>query len=380
MRRAAIICAASFAQPGPRVGMQFLAQTLARSGYEVHFISQPSSPFDCLSPSRRERFRRAWLTQHATHCVEPNLIEHFVRAPFPVHKRCWLWAGQYNWYGRLLPRALKSMRFDVCLHDSSTSYPLLEHLRFDKLILRLSDHPEGFGYVAAPILIRKLLDNLDNKRYDQTWAASERLLEYLQGRYPGGNHHLLSNGVEVERFLAVAPNPSPRSAVFVGSLDRWVDWPLLMETARLLPEWRIDLYGPARDQPASLPPNLVLRGPVGYEALPRVLAQYAVGLIPFRGADRLIDVMDRPLKFYEYLAAGLGIAATDVGGLRRGMGSWARFGTTPASYADAIRNAAEDTTSRRAERTEYLRSYSWEHIGAQALAHVRELSGGPKSG
>ena len=37
-----------------------------------------------------------------------------------------------------------------------------------------------------------------------------------------------------------------------------------------------------------------------------------MGLIPFKDEDTLVQVMERPLKFYEYLAAGLGIAATDV--------------------------------------------------------------------
>lgn len=374
MRKAVIISANSFFSPGPRVGMQSIAQILARNRFEVHFISQPSSPLDVFCAERRPRFRRAWLSMDNCRQVEPNLIEHFVRAPFPVSKKFWLFPRQCSWYGKLLPRRLRRQRFDVCLHDMSSCFSLLESLNFSKLILRLSDHPRGFAHVAPGILIDRLIAGIAGGRYQQTWPVSQGLFDYVAALQPGGSHVLLSNGVDCGRFLCLeSPGQRQRqTAVFVGSLDRWVDQDLLDEAAGLLPDWRFDLYGPQPARRQFRTANLILRGPVDHGQLPTLLRRYQVGLIPFKTQDTLVEMMERPLKFYEYLAAGLGIAATDAGGLRRGMGDWAHYGRNAAEFAQAVQRAALDADKCAQERQNYLQEYSWPSIGDRVLAQVNQ--------
>ena len=373
MKKVILISACSFSRPGPRVGMQFIAQILARNGFEVHYVSQPSSPVDCLSSSRRERFRRAWTGRNRFVEIEPNLVEHFVRAPYPVNKKFWVFPGQYHQYGRLLPRALTGIRFDLCIHDVSSCFPLVEHLSFRKLILRLNDHPEGFSYVVPRMIIKQLLRHIASGRYQQIWPVSSPLLEYTRELDPDGTHVLLSNGVDVQRFLEPGKdNHQAKTAVFVGALDKWVDFPLLDQAARLLPDWRFDLYGPQMTPVQISSANIAVLGPMDYRNLPQLLRGYQIGLIPFRSNERLIAMMERPLKFYEYLAAGLGIAATAAGGLQRGMQGWARFGSTPPQFANAIHEAAGDLNKNVPARKAFLETFSWERIGELVLTNVEK--------
>ncbi len=370
MKRIAVISSWSFFHPGARVGTQFLAQILARAGYDVHYFGHPSSPLDVLG--RWPRFRRAWLDRPMTREVEPRLLEHFPRAPFPVHPAFWRTPRQVDWYGAWLPARLKRTPFDLCIHDVSMSFPLMEHLRSKAFVLRLSDHPEGFT-AASPYLRERLLQNLDGGRYAQVWAASQPLFDWLQRRRPEQTQRMIPNGVDVERFALSAYRPEPRSAIFVGSLERWVDWELLAEAARRLPDWRLDIFGPGGEGLRRQFPGLRFQGAVAYAELPSLLSRYQVGLIPFRSGDRLIEMMERPLKFYEYLAAGLGIAATDAGGLRAGMTGWAQFGSGGASFAEAIVRAGNDAGTQREARLAYLRDFSWPHLGAQIVDIVQDL-------
>src|SRR5207253_2165135 len=96
---------------------------------------------------------------------------------------------------------------------------------------------------------------------------------------------------------------------------------------------------------------------------------YQVGLVPFK-EEPLIAMMERPLKFYEYLAAGLGIAATDVGMLKKGMGNWAHYGRTPHAFADAIIRAARDSGQELQARYAFLQNYSWSRIGTEILSCI----------
>jgi glycosyltransferase involved in cell wall biosynthesis len=105
-------------------------------------------------------------------------------------------------------------------------------------------------------------------------------------------------------------------AGFLGAFARWVDADLLLELARLRPDWDLVLIGEPLDESfdavggRGAPPNLVFAGPVPHRSVPAALSALDAGLIPFRLGPEGMNAS--PIKLYEYLAAGLPVLATPI--------------------------------------------------------------------
>jgi glycosyltransferase involved in cell wall biosynthesis len=107
--------------------------------------------------------------------------------------------------------------------------------------------------------------------------------------------------------------PRPR-LLFVGALSAYkVDFPLLETLARALPEAHFALIGqkgegqPDSASPPDLP-NIHLLGAQAYGRLPYFMAHCEAAILP-APRNAYTDSMF-PMKFFEYLAAGLPLAAT----------------------------------------------------------------------
>lgn len=139
----------------------------------------------------------------------------------------------------------------------------------------------------------------------------------------------LPNAVEEGRFER-EPEPNPaRSdrqlakvlasgkpvAGYYGALAEWFDYPLLIETARLRPDWEFVLIGPDYDQSVgkarlSQCGNVTWLGPRKYHELPGYLHLFTVATIPFRINE--ITLATSPLKLYEYFAGGKPVIASPM--------------------------------------------------------------------
>ncbi|WP_027210079.1 glycosyltransferase [Burkholderia sp. WSM2232] len=141
------------------------------------------------------------------------------------------------------------------------------------------------------------------------------------------NTHFFGNVVDDAHFgearadgpipAELAAIPEPR-LVYHGVLsDFKVDFPLLMQTARARPQWQWVIIGEEREgqrsellaQLARLP-NVHLLGYRSYQSLPQYLRGMRVGVLP-----TLLNEYTRsmfPMKFYEYLAAGLPVVSTPL--------------------------------------------------------------------
>lgn len=152
-------------------------------------------------------------------------------------------------------------------------------------------------------------------------SLKEKCLPY------NANTHFLSNVVDAEHFgKALLPGPIPRDLeripeprlVYHGVLsDFKLDFNLVLQVARLHPEWQWVFIGEEREGQncpviAQLKrlPNVHFLGYRSYEALPDYLRGMAVGLLP-----TLLNNYTRsmfPMKYYEYLAAGLSVVSTPL--------------------------------------------------------------------
>jgi glycosyltransferase involved in cell wall biosynthesis len=111
--------------------------------------------------------------------------------------------------------------------------------------------------------------------------------------------------------------PEPRLA-YIGALsDFKIDFQLLIEVAKARPEWNLVLIGEEREgqrsallqQLGSLP-NVHLLGYKTYAQLPDYLRGLNVGLLPTLVNDYTHGMF--PMKYFEYLAAGLPVVSTPL--------------------------------------------------------------------
>lgn len=120
---------------------------------------------------------------------------------------------------------------------------------------------------------------------------------------------VISNGVEFDRFAA-GDESERTGAVYVGALDERFQWADVSRLARAHPHVPFRLFGPVPREAPEVPANVELRGAIPYSQVPAQLRKARVGLLPF--SERLENAGRSPMKLYEYLAAGLHVAATDT--------------------------------------------------------------------
>jgi glycosyltransferase involved in cell wall biosynthesis len=168
---------------------------------------------------------------------------------------------------------------------------------------------------------------------------------------------------------------------YLGAVAPWFDFDLVAEAARARPAWRFTIVGPvlpgAGPEVARLAAleNVEFRPAVPHEAVPGLLREFAVGMIPFRRTRLTAGV--NPNKLYEYLAAGLPTVSTPFS--RDVVAD--EYTVALADDAASFVRACEAFLSRRApaasreamERraVEIASAHDWEQIAAEFWARVR---------
>ena len=229
---------------------------------------------------------------------------------------------------------------------------------------------------------------------DRTAALRSRLVFatsrtiYERHRLVNSETHLVPNAGDYEHFVRAADRSiaAPevaglRSPVigFAGNfLASKVDFGLLRQVAQTQREWALLLIGPSAPETvgaleglAQLP-NVLWLGPKPYAELPRYIAAFDVGLIPY-----LSNAYTRscfPLKLYEYLAAGKPVVASGLPELA-GMGPDVALSDGPAGFIRAVKRAlALRGEAEKARRIRLASRNTWETRTERLLGLVqREL-------
>lgn len=199
------------------------------------------------------------------------------------------------------------------------------------------------------------------QRADVVFVTAPALAEHCKKYNP--NTHFLPNVVDVEHFgKAIEPGPIPADLATIpeprlcyhGVLsDFKIDFKLLLDAARLRPEWSWVFIGEEREgQKSPLVADLAkltnvhFLGYRPYAVLPDYLRGMNVGLLPSLINDYTRGMF--PMKYFEFLASGLPVVSTPLAFTsthRLGLG----IGDNQDAYVVAI---SEQLKSGRLDRNQ----------------------------
>lgn len=219
------------------------------------------------------------------------------------------------------------------------------------------------------------------ERADAVFVTAEALIRKCREHNP--NTHYLPNVVDVEHFgkafqevplpADLAKIPEPR-LVYHGVLsDFKIDFKLLLDIAYTRPEWNLVLIGEEREgqknqlvaQMAKLK-NVHFLGYKPYALLPNYLRAMQVGLLP-----TLLNEYTRamfPMKFYEYLAAGLPVVSTPLE-FANAQKDKIKIGTSTEDFSTAIECQLQQGRYGIDKVRDMIGSNTWSHR-TQAMLKV----------
>ncbi len=238
----------------------------------------------------------------------------------------------------------------------------------------------------GPARSRALVEALDREtaaRSRLVFVTTESLVQHHAAA--DGRVHLVANVADFSHFRPAADREQapaelrslPRPVIgFAGNfLESKVDFDLLEELGQAFPEGTLLLAGPAEgaararlEAVLERVPNARWLGLQSYERLPRVVAAFDVGVIPYLDNEYTRSCF--PLKLYEYLAAGKRVVAAGVPSVR-GLEPHVVLAATPEAFIDAVRDASADPDAGAVERMSIAASNTWESRAERLLGLVR---------
>lgn len=218
---------------------------------------------------------------------------------------------------------------------------------------------------------------------DTVFVTARALEERCRAFNP--NTQFLPNVADDRHFgRAMEPGPLPPELaaiaeprlVYHGVLsDFKVDFALLLEVARRRPEWQWVLIGEQRegqqsplvDALAALP-NVHLLGYRPYAQLPEYLRGMQVGLLPTLINDYTRSMF--PMKFFEYLAAGLPVVSTPLAFAQAGPPGL-EVGADAPAFEAAIERQLNRGKLGADEARAFVGDNTWRARTRRMIEHIR---------
>lgn len=351
---------------------QHVATQLAASGFRVLYIEslglrRPSVHARDLARIAR-RFKRAWRPLRQ---INKNL---WVASPLvlPWHGSALVRQFNERWLAGWIARQCRRLGFESPI--VWTYNPLVADLA-DKLDSSLRVYHCVDDLSAAPRISAESIRAAEQRlaqQADVVFTTSPALQSRLAALSPHKTHYL-PNVADYEHFSQarragpvppeLAAIPRPRVG-FVGALSAYkVDFELIAAVARARPEVHWVLVGQIGEGQLGTSverirlPNVHLLGPRDYEQLPSYLRGFDLATIPCPANPYTAAMF--PMKFFEYLAAGLPVVAGNVPALAE-FSHACHVVKSPAEFITALdRVLAGDGVDAEAG-AQLARQYTWQ--------------------
>jgi glycosyltransferase involved in cell wall biosynthesis len=154
-------------------------------------------------------------------------------------------------------------------------------------------------------------------------------------------------------------------AGFIGNVTAYkLDFDLIQNIAKQNPDWSFVFIGPiGRGDPSTdvsqlaALKNIFLLGARAYHELPRYVKAFDACLIPFRENDSTRSTL--PMKFFEYLAAGKPVIATELPTLADFRDCF--YSVRDArEWSAALERARREDSALAKSRVDRAQKYSWD--------------------
>jgi len=344
---------------------QRFARRLAERGYDVLYVE---APVTWLALARPKQWWKLNAWRSGTHEQGNHM---WTASPLP-------WLPFFKKYERMADHdSLIYYHYLQSLAGGWTAEPgiILTYLPFVPRALRLLGAPVVYDCVddhsAYPGLLDKAtVDRLEARTADIA-SAVIATNETIAAKFPSHQDKLslIQNGVDHELFAAPAMTwldtlttlPRQRKFLYVGAMREWFDVQALGAVAAAYPECAIHCFGEAlpvvRDRLASHP-NIVFKGTLSQAAIAQEAPRYDVALIPFRKSPLTLGV--DPLKFYEYVSAGLPVVSSTIHALEAFSEDTVRLASTPQEFVAAVQDSIDrDSLELRRYRVQSSRHFDW---------------------
>lgn len=344
---------------------QRFARRLTERGYDVLYVEAPVTWFAAARPKQ-------WWKLNAWRSGTHEQGEHmWTASPTP-------WLPYFKKYERVADHdSLTYYRYLRSLAGDWTAEAgiVLTYLPFVPRALRLLGAPVVYDCVddhsAYPgLLLKATVDRLEARTADIA-SAVIATNETIAAKFSSHQDKLslIQNGVDHELFAAPAMTwldtlttlPRQRRFLYVGAMREWFDVQALGTVAAAYPDCEIDCFGEAlpvvRDE-LAVHANIVFKGTLSQAAIAQEAPRYDVALIPFRESPLTLSV--DPLKFYEYVAAGLPVVSSTIHALGAFGEDMVRLASTPQEFVSAVQDSIDtDSLELRRYRVQSSRRFDW---------------------
>jgi hypothetical protein len=242
--------------------------------------------------------------------------------------------------------------------------PVAAHLARARLIYDCIDDHARLPHVTAPIEVeeRALVQEAA-----LCLATSETLRAHVSAL--GGVNVALVPNAALAPHPASWPHHRDAAIVYLGAVEDWFDFTLLRAAADAVPEAEVRVIGACGVVLPKLPRRIRFLGELEHADAMRALRHARVGIIPFR-RDALTAAVN-PVKAYEYLAAGLPVVMTPIGGAELAEAPGVSVAETPDAFPAAVSRAYAET--RNQDRLAFVRwaeGETWQARAAQIVARL----------
>jgi len=289
----------------------------ANHGWDTAYISNPLSPFNIIfGKNKKLIFNR--LLNHIKNGVNIKkylwYYEPFTFVPFHNYSFLnsdWLIDNYYRFTVPSIKAIIKKRAFsniDVLWLGTPYQKFWKDILDYKFFIYRLGDNMRALSNIS-----NVLLNAQDNviKSADLILVTSKVLLNEYKNIFSNKEFIYFPNGVDLSNFIREEYKKPiefykvhNRIALYIGAIDEWFDFDLLMNVAKKCREISFMIIGPDNlgFMRKPLEKNVYYLGPRKYIEIPNYIYYCDCGIIPFKNSKLVQTIC--PIKMYEFFSLG----------------------------------------------------------------------------